>query len=283
MWTRKNLKDRGKRAFKRNYWKSVLVGLVLILISGGIGLTHSIDKDDVRDFKRGFREGIGVETQYDSSHSDKYKVDSDLDLNRETTAILVIVIIVVALVVFLIIFTIGFFFAAILLNPLMMGVQRFFFKNLTEEAKVKELAYGYDHNYKNVVKILFFRDLYTVLWTLLLIVPGIVKSYEYRMISYLLAENPNMSKEEAFAVSKQMMNGNKWKVFVLDLSFLGWHILGILTLGIVEIFYVRPYEGCTDAALYEVLRYGGPRPDNYNPHFNGYNPVNSSMQSNGMN
>ncbi len=283
MWTRKNLKDRGKRAFKRNYWKSVLVGLVLILISGGIGFANSVNKEDMKEFKRGFQEGMGIEKQYDSSHNHKVDADFDLDLDKETTVILVVVIVVVVLVVFMIIFTIAFFFAAILLNPLMMGIQRFFFKNLTEEAKVKELAYGYDHNYKNVVKVLFFRDLYTILWALLLIVPGIVKSYEYRMISYLLAENPNMSKEEAFAVSKQMMKGNKWKAFVLDLSFLGWHILGILTLGIVEVFYVRPYEGCTDAALYEVLRYGGPRPDNYNPHFNGYSPVNSSMQNNGVN
>ena len=122
-------------------------------------------------------------------------------------------------------------------------------------ANVKEVAFAYDNNYKNVAKTLFFRDLYITLWTLLFIIPGIVKSYEYRMMPYLLAENPAMPKEQAFAISKQMMDGQKWDVFVLDLSFLGWNILSIFTMGILSIFYVTPYINMTNAALYESLCY----------------------------
>ncbi len=68
----------------------------------------------------------------------------------------------------------------------------------------------------------FGRDLYTVLWTLCLIIPGIVKSYEYKMIPYILAENPRILRKRAFEISKNMMDGEKWNAFVIDLSFIGW-------------------------------------------------------------
>ena len=101
---------------------------------------------------------------------------------------------------------------------------------------------------------MFFRDLYTILWTLLFIIPGIVKAYEYRMIPYILSEDPNMDKNEVFAMSKQMMTGNKWKAFVLDLSFILWDILGACTCGILHIFYIEPYKRLTDAGLYQALK-----------------------------
>ena len=101
---------------------------------------------------------------------------------------------------------------------------------------------------------MFCRDIFIFLWTLLLIVPGIVKSYEYRMVPYVLAENPDLSREEAFALSKRMMDGDKMNAFILDLSFIGWAILTILTFGLVGIFYYQPYLALTDAALYQTLK-----------------------------
>ena len=77
-------------------------------------------------------------------------------------------------------------------------------------------------------------NLFIALWTLLLIVPGIIKSYEYRMVPYILAENPGMNRKEAFAISKRMMTGKKWATFVLDLSFFGWIFLSIFTCGILQ-------------------------------------------------
>lgn len=97
------------------------------------------------------------------------------------------------------------------------------------------------------------------------IIPGIVKSYEYQMIPYLLADNPQMTKEEAFAESKRMMQGQKWNAFVLDLSFIGWDILSGMTMGILGIFYVQPYKDGTHAALYEALRYRTPYQQIQNP------------------
>jgi uncharacterized membrane protein len=63
-----------------------------------------------------------------------------------------------------------------------------------------------------------------------------------------------MDKDEAFARSKEMMTGQKWNAFVLDLSFFGWHLLGIFTCGLLQIFYINPYQQLTNAELYEALR-----------------------------
>jgi uncharacterized membrane protein len=148
----------------------------------------------------------------------------------------------------------------LIIYPLEVGATRFFTRNLNQPAEVKEVAHAFDHNYVESIKTLFFRDLYTFLWSLLLIIPGIVKSYEYCMIPYLLADDPTMTRERAFAESKALMDGNKWKTFVLDISFIGWHLLSVLTLGILDTFYVSPYVCMTKAALYEELRYGSSTP-----------------------
>lgn len=78
--------------------------------------------------------------------------------------------------------------------------------------------------------------------------------YEYMMVPFILAENPDMSRKEVFALSKKMMTGNKWKAFVLDLSFLGWNILGCITLGILNVLFVVPYQNLTKAELYQTLK-----------------------------
>lgn len=101
---------------------------------------------------------------------------------------------------------------------------------------------------------MFLRGLFTGLWSLLFVIPGIIKHYEYLMIPYILAENPGMDRQEVFAISKRMMMGQKWNVFVLDLSFIGWRLLEGITLGIVGVFYVEPYYQATMAELYAYNR-----------------------------
>lgn len=113
-------------------------------------------------------------------------------------------------------------------------------------------------NYGNIVKTMFLRDLYLVLWTLLFIIPGVVKSYEYKMIPYLLAEYPDMSTKEVFAKSREMMNGQKMDTFILDLSFIPWSVLSSITAGIAGLFYVSPYKDATYAELYDTLAAGMP-------------------------
>lgn len=139
--------------------------------------------------------------------------------------------------------------------PLGVSIKRFLLINRnSDQADLKELGYAFRYSYLNIVKVLFFQMLYIFLWSLLLWVPGIVKAYEYRMIPYLLAENPNLTKEDAFAISKRMMDGEKWEAFVLDCSFIGFYILSLFTFGLLAFFYVTPYKILTDTELYAALK-----------------------------
>lgn len=95
--------------------------------------------------------------------------------------------------------------------------------------------------------------IFTFLWTLLLIIPGIIKSLSYSMAFYILAENPNMTAREALNESKHLMDGHKMDYFILQISFIWWYILAGLTLGIAYI-YVCPYISATDANFYREIR-----------------------------
>ena len=289
MWSRAQLKDKAKVAFKRNYWMIVLVSAIFILLNGGGGSVSF-----TQNFSGGFESGYDSGSDYyDDSYGeiDGYYPEDNMQNEQEdifgsgsfaeefaSVAGILGIVIVIFLVVFMFALAIGFAVQAFVFNPLEVGGKRFFFRNLNEKASVKELLFAFENNYMNVVKTLFFRDLYIFLWSLLFVIPGIVKSYEYRMMPYLLAENPAMSKEEAFALSKQMMDGQKWDTFVLDLSFIGWELLSGLTMGILGFFYVTPYRNMTNAALYEGLCYQG-RWNSYATVNMGNNPYVQSQET----
>lgn len=273
MWTRAELKSKAKFSFKRNYWKSVLISLILALLVGGgssgssissavsnnlIGSSDSSVTDDYSNDDSSLYDGNDF---YDDTYDGNVEDDID-DLNSmadNTAGMMAIgIFLMVFIIVFVVLMAVVILLDVFIFNPLEVGCKKYYLRNLNEPAQVGNIGYAFDNNYKNITKTMFFRDLFTVLWTLLFIIPGIVKSYEYQMIPYLLADNPQMTKEQAFEESKRMMQGQKWKAFVLDLSFIGWNILSALTLGILGIFYVQPYMDATHAALYEALRYGMP-------------------------
>ena len=226
MWNRKELKARGKAAFSANYWKCVIVAFILTALIGGAA------------------SGRGI---VDGATDEEATLIEELrQAPRE-----VIVGLAAALV--------GVSAAACLLkllvfNPLQVGCKHFFVVNSTAPAHLGELGRGFRSNYGRVVAGMLLRDLFTFLWGLLFIIPGIVKSYSYRMVPYILAEDPNVSGMEAIAISKQMMSGQKWNAFLLDLSFFGWYFLAAITAGIVNVFWTCPYTEATDAELYKVVR-----------------------------
>lgn len=292
MWNRAELKGKAKFSFKRNYWKSVLISLLLAFIVGGGGTGAG-------SFSRGLSDGVsGSDESYTDDYDyndgdyddDSYDDESEYDIIRDFsngfaegfqdgvshgpsgTAFAALAIFgVTFIIIFLIIMSVVILLDVFICNPIEVGCKRFYVRNLNESTQVGNVGFAFDNHYKNITKTMFFRDLYTILWTLLFIIPGIVKSYEYQMIPYLLAENPQMSREQAFAESKRMMSGQKWRAFVLDLSFIGWNILSAITLGILGIFYVQPYMDATHAALYEALRYGTPYGAPMNDASNGFN------------
>ena len=96
--------------------------------------------------------------------------------------------------------------------------------------------------------------LYTALWSMLFVIPGIIKTYSYAMTTFILHDNPGISANDAITKSRRMMDGHKFDLFILDLSFIGWYLLGALTFGILIIFYVEPYHQVTRANFYEQLR-----------------------------
>lgn len=294
MWTRAELKSKAKFSFKRNYWKSVLISLILALLVGGgssgssissavsnnlIGSSDSSVTDDYSNDDSSLYEGNDF---YDDTYDGNVEDDiDDLKSMADNTAgmMAIGIFLIVFIIVFVVLMAVVILLDVFIFNPLEVGCKKYYLRNLNEPAQVGNIGYAFDNNYKNITKTMFFRDLFTVLWTLLFIIPGIVKSYEYQMIPYLLADNPQMTKEQAFEESKRMMQGQKWKAFVLDLSFIGWNILSALTLGILGIFYVQPYMDATHAALYEALRYGMPY---NNAQYGFYNGMPQQQAPNGF-
>lgn len=229
MWSRSEIKTRAKRLLNIHYWKAVLVSLIFCFVSGGSSSISSSDYD-----------------------SDTFSFSFDA-IESEIITIFTSVF-ALFLIIVLIVLVISMALSFLVFCPLQVGCQRFFVFCDNGAPSLNDVVFAFSDSYWNVVKIMFFRNLYTFLWSLLLIVPGIIKGYEYRMIPYILAENPSISKEDAFALSKQMMDGDKLNAWILDLSFLGWNILGILTCCTLSVFYVLPYQNLTNAQLYLSLK-----------------------------
>ncbi len=335
MWTRQEVKRKGKTAFFASYWKFVLVAVIIGVISGGAsgissgfssmgsgfgnmighmgnsgddyyfedGELHIDGEDssvDIKDGKLSLQaksedgqtklriedgqiyvndenEGMNFEINTDDGVTTVSGTDSDgsaysyvlgpnleinldgkeINIDKGTVAVIAGVVIVVVLVIMIISLIVAAFTIALdifVLNPIEYGCMKFLRKSQNGNESLGTVFTGFKDGYRNIVKVLFFRDLFIFLWSLLFVIPGIVKSYEYRMVPYLLSENPGMSKDEALKASSAMMSGQKWRAFVLDLSFIGWHLLAALTFGVLEIFYVAPYQYSTNAALYETLK-----------------------------
>lgn len=220
MWTRAELKQRAKNVLRFNYWKAFLISLVISLASGG-GFTGR-----------------------------RSSTRSDWDLLRTLDTNTIIVFIIVFLLV------LAFFLALrILLGyPLVVGGMRYFVKSAENKDNKGCFRFAFEgQNYSGIVSAMLLREVFTFLWTLLLIIPGIVKSYSYSMVPYILGNNPNIGARRAIELSKEMTYGHKFDMFVLDLSFLGWYLLGALALGI-GVLFVMPYDNATHAELYLVLR-----------------------------
>ena len=121
------------------------------------------------------------------------------------------------------------------------------------KADLKQLFKGFTTNIsKNIVAGMLVA-VFTALWSLLFVIPGIVKSYAYSMTFYIMNDNPNLSASEAIKESQRMMKGYKMKAFLLDLSFIGWLFVGALCCGIGTL-WVAPYMAAAKTELYQHIR-----------------------------
>lgn len=233
MWTRSQLKMNAKEKLRIYYWNGLLVSFIYSFIGGGFG-------GGVSGFSNAVNGG-GTRFAFE-------------DPGFEYTGDIPDVLIVVLLMALLIGLVAGMAFTAFLVNPLAVGVQRYFLMSGEQRTEISEILFAFRKgHYLNIVKIMFLRQLYTILWTFLFIVPGIVKAYEYYMIPYLLAEDPMISTADAFRLTREMTSGEKLNIFVLELSFFGWICLGVMACGIGVIF-VMPYMHATFVELYLALK-----------------------------
>lgn len=142
--------------------------------------------------------------------------------------------------------------AGLSLLPLEFGLAANFL-NLSrgKGLSISQLFDGFN-DYKRIFTTLFLVQIYTVLWALLLFIPGVVKSYSYSMTPFVLKDNPTMKNNEAIELSMKLMKGHKMQLFLLDLSMIGWALLCALTLGL-GILLLEPYNSTAHAAFYRDL------------------------------
>lgn len=159
----------------------------------------------------------------------------------------------ILLILSLAVMVLFYIFCIFVVYPLEVGTSRYFILNTDRKPDVSEIFYGFKTNYFGNIKIMFIMNLKVVLWTLLLIVPGIIKSYEYAMIPYILADNPGISSKEAFRRSKALMNGHKFDLFIFQLSYIGWSILGSIVCFGFGMLFVTPYISAGNAEFYKEV------------------------------
>ena len=278
MWNRKDLKAKGKAAFRANYRHATVVSLFVIVLASargwsrlgeiktgvaltdigfgkiGEGLTGLGDTGgDIANYlvsKSHATQGILATVLNETSHSGSFLYGIINGINEfffKDSISHGIILIFAALALFLF----WYFFQ----NIVLVGKHRFFLETrLYPKTRFSRIFYLYRiKRVKHVGKIMFLKFFFLALWWLT-IVGGVIKSYSYRMIPAILAENPSIPWKDAFDLSRKMMDGNKWRTFVLDLSFLGWIILSALTFGLVSVFYLHPYREATEMELYMSLR-----------------------------
>lgn len=249
MWTREELKGRAKDCLRKYYWMAFLVSLIASLLGGDLINSGNGARNVFENFTG---RNSHARMQEDLDHLTGNAGPVIQDMNPRVTMLVLITLVTVGIIIFLISALWGIFMG----NIVAVGCCRYFMESRTsgQSAGLGRLFWCFERGkYGNVAKVMFMKDLYVFLWTLVFIIPGIIKSYQYAMVPYILSENPNMHYRDALDLSRQMMDGEKFNFFVLDLSFIGWEFLGLLLCGI-GILFVVPYENATFAEFYAVMR-----------------------------
>ena len=215
---RKALKEQAKPLFQANYWPAVVAALALAVATGKLFTNNSVTYQITPDTPEEIQQLIARAAAMAGM--------------------------------------IGLLLKIFVLNPLEYGGKKFFLKNMEDrtQATMSTLGSGFESaNYMPTVSVLLYRNVIIFLYALLLIIPGIIKSYQYYFVPQILADNPGISPKDACDRSKLLTDGHKMDLFVLDLSFILWEIGSSLTAGLLGIFYSNPYIYQTQALAYRAL------------------------------
>ena len=225
-----------REALSGKWMIAVLVGLVAMLLggtgSGGPELKLNID-------------GSGAHATFQYAGQTIYSTGGGLD--SDIGAFLVgsaIYIAIAAIIMAAIYFLLG--------SVVSIGYARFNLNLVDRGNPAFETLFGYFSHWQNAVVARLLQSVYILLWSLLFIIPGIVATYSYAMTEFILAENPDLTASEAIAQSKVIMTGNRWRLFCLHFSFIGWDILSSLTRGIGGL-WLLPYKRAAEAAFYREI------------------------------
>ena len=282
----KEMKKIAKQNIKSNYIKNLLLVFICgLLMSGGfnfmsnnildvdiskqenVRLLNMYDKQSNSDALNEILHKTEVDKKVEKYVSNEYnqgvlsKAVNEVFSNRSFTfsilnglnkilggAVSVAVVIIVANLVFVVI-------KILFISVLEIGRNRYFLEQRRyEKTNMDRLLYSYKSK-KNfsLAWILFVKSVYLFLWSIT-IVGWFIKYYEYRMIPYVLAENPNIKRKEAFKLSKELMRGDKFNLFKLHLSLIGWKILGLLTFNLLNIFFTNIYIETLHTEFYATMR-----------------------------
>lgn len=228
MWNRAELKQRAKSVLKGSYWKAFLVSLILGIATGA-GSGGSVGSSNPNKSNRSFNGG----------NFDKF----------DFTLLMIILSIAIIVIIISILFRIFLGF------QLEVGARKYFIQASNEDVNLDHLGFAFRNGrYFKVVKVMFICKLYLLFWTLLLFVPGIIKSYSYYLVPYIISDNPDLTPREAITLSRKLANGYKLKMFIMDLSFLGWFFLGLFLCVFGVFFVYLPYFNTTYAEVYLWLK-----------------------------
>ena len=235
--TIQELKRKGLQAFKANYWRCVIAAVLLVLLLGGVAAAGTNSTQEAMDEAEVTVSEAEIEEIFNGMPAEEAEALAILLLSA--CAVIAVVGVVLRIFVF---------------NPLKVGCYRFFNKNAVDSAAslgvIKEGFGAYGHT----LATLFLMDLFVFLCSILLIIPGVVKAYSYRLVPYIIKDNPELSAMGALRRSEEMMKGNRWKAFLLDLSFIGWFLLGVITCGVGFVFWESPYHHSANAVFYHELK-----------------------------
>ncbi|MCR5607557.1 MAG: DUF975 family protein [Lachnospiraceae bacterium] len=247
-----DVKERGMELFRERRGLTILACLIVFIVS----LSTSLVKDYntvynfIHEQNVATKERILQET-YVNYESDTTNIWDKPDMyltNYVGTVdpILVLIIYVIATI--------------FILNPLQVGLARFF---LTEDEDEKHRAstvfWGFRNNYLNIVTVMFIRDVKILFWSLFCGLPGIIKAYKLYLVPYILSEDPYLSAGDVCGLSEEATYGEKFNIFITELTFIGWWILVFATIWIfglgllIAILFVQPYFHATMACVYKDL------------------------------
>ena len=245
MWTRRELKEYAKEFLRSHYWKAFIVVLITTLLMNGFGRDSGTNTGV--EFKQTYEYVFGEGTNVTVSLAPALELFRSVLRNVSPLGYLAIgTVTFLSIVISIVMLLLGFIVE--------VGKSKFFLEGFKGDVDINKLFFGFNsRDYLPIIKAQGLAFIYILLWTLLFIIPGIVKGYQYRYVPYLLAEDPSLAPNEALSKSKEMTMGHKWNIFILDLSFFLWGLLSLITFGL-STYFVAPYIEATNARLYNVLK-----------------------------